>query len=156
MRATIFSAAGLSAALACCAVAAVPPVAQAAVGTPTTFVIDTQFVDGPSTIVSASGPLAPCVSAVSVGNVATQVSPSKLMFSGEKVLACGAGEVVVHFDATINLSAARKTFGDWYVVSSTLPGVVGGSGTVTGDSKGCTPVDGAGGCILDTFTGRVY
>ncbi len=78
------------------------------------------------------------------------------MFSGEKVLACGADEVVVHFDSTVNAKAGRKSFGDWYVVSSTLAGVAGGSGTVKGDSKSCTPVAGSFGCILDTFTGNVF
>ena len=146
----------LAAALLCCAVAATPLPAHAAIGTPTAFVVDTQFLDGPSTIVSATGPLSTCTSVLSRDQVATPVGPSTVMFSGEKVLACGADEVVVHFDSTVNAKAGRKSFGDWYVVSSTLAGVAGGSGTVKGDSKSCTPVAGSFGCILDTFTGNVF
>jgi hypothetical protein len=146
----------LTAALLCCAVAASPWPAQAAIGAPTAFVVDTQFLDGPSAIVSATGSLASCTSVVTRDQVATPVGPSTVMFSGEKVLACGPDEVVVHFDSTVNARAGRKSFGDWYVISSTLTGVAGGSGTVKGDSKSCTPVAGSAGCILDTFTGAVF
>ena len=59
-------------------------------------------------------------------------------------------------DAVVNFSSGARPFGAWYVVSSTLDGVDGGSGTVKGDGRACTLAEGSGGCILDTFTGRVY
>ena len=65
-------------------------------------------------------------------------------------------EVVVHLRLDRQRQGRPQTFGDWYVVSSTLAGVAGGSGTVKGDSKSCTPVAGSFGCILDTFTGNVF
>ena len=45
------------------------------------------------------------------------------------------------------------TFGDWYVVSSSVPGVDGGSGTLKGDSRTCTLDEGSGGPAND-FTNR--
>ena len=136
-------------------VAAAAP-ASGAIGTPTTFVIDTQFVDGPSDIVSATGGLASCTEVVDLNGTATQVTRTKVQFSGEKELSCGRYEVVIHYDAQLNGEAGRRTFGDWYIVSSNLPGVEGGSGTLKGDSRTCTPVEGSGGCITDTFTGATY
>ena len=130
--------------------------ASGAVGTPTTFVIDTQFAPAPSDIVSATGDLASCTQAVERNAVATQLTRNRVQFSGEKVLTCGSYEVVVHYDAELNAAAGRRTFGDWYVVSSTLPGVDGGSGTVKGDGRTCTPQEGSDGCITDTFTGATY
>jgi hypothetical protein len=130
--------------------------ASGAVGTSTSFVVDTQFVDGPSDIVSATGDLASCTEVLDLGGTITQVTRVKVQFSGEKVLACGAHEVVVHYDAQFNGEAGRRTFGDWYVVSSTLPGVQGGSGTLKGDNRTCTLEEGSEGCITDTFTGATY
>ena len=103
----------LAAALLCCAVAATPLPAHAAIGTPTAFVVDTQFLDGPSTIVSATGALSTCTSVLTRDQVATPVGPSTVMFSGEKVLACGADEVVVHFDrpSTPRPAASRSATG---------------------------------------------
>ena len=136
-------------------VAAAPP-AAGAIGTPTTFVIDTQFVAGPSDIVSATGDLASCTEAQDLGGTATQITRNKVQFSGEKELTCGKYEVVIHYDAQLNGEAGRRNFGDWYVVSSSLPGVDGGSGTLKGDSRTCTLEEGSGGCITDTFTGATY
>ena len=130
--------------------------ASAAVGEATSFVVDTQFVDGPSDVVAASGPLAACTQVLDSGGVATAVGPRKVQFSGEKTLLCDGGDVVIHYDAVINAEGGRRTFGDWYVVSSTLDGVEGGSGTVKGDNRTCTVDEGSGGCITDTFSGRVY
>jgi len=130
--------------------------ASGAIGTPTTFVIDTQFVDGPSDIVSATGGLASCTEVVDLNGTATQITRTKVQFSGDKELSCGRYEVVIHYDAQMNGEAGRRTFGDWYVVSSSLPGVDGGSGTLKGDSRTCTLDEGSGGCITDTFTGATY
>ena len=130
--------------------------ASGAIGTPTTFVLDTQFMDAPSDIVSATGDLASCTQAAERNAVATQVTRKKVQFSGEKLLTCGSYEVVIHYDAQVNEAAGRRTFGDWYVVSSTLPGVDGGSGTVKGDGRGCTLQEGSDGCITDTFSGATY
>jgi hypothetical protein len=130
--------------------------ASAAVGTPTTFVIDTQFVDGPTDIVSATGGLASCTEVVDLDATITQITRVKVQFSGEKELTCGRYEVVIHYDAQFNGEASRRTFGDWYVVSSTLPGVDGGSGTLKGDNRTCTLEEGSEGCITDTFTGATY
>jgi hypothetical protein len=130
--------------------------ASAALGTPTTFVVDTQFLDAPSDIVSATGSLASCTEVDDLSNVVTQVSRTKGQFSGEKALSCGAYEVVIHYDAQMAFPAGKRTFGDWYVVSSTLPGVVGGRGTVKGDSRTCTLAEGSEGCITDTWTGATY
>ena len=130
--------------------------AAGAIGTPTTFVIDTQFVDAPSDIVSATGDLASCTKATELDNVATQITRNRVQFSGEKALTCGAYEVVIHYDAQVNAASGRRTFGDWYVVSSTRPGVDGGSGTVKGDGRGCTLQEGSDGCITDTFAGATY
>ena len=55
----------------------------------------------------------------------------------------------------ITFPAGRKTFGDWWVVSSTLPGVTVGGGKLMGDSRGCEPVPGSDGCITDSFSGFV-
>ena len=42
------------------------------------------------------------------------------------------------------------TLGTFSIVSSRNSDISGGSGTVSGDSRGC--VD----CIVDTFAGRIY
>jgi len=132
------------------------PPASAAIGTPTTFVLDTQFWDAPSTITSASGDLGSCTQATEREAVATQITRVKVQFSGEKALTCGEYEVVIHYDALLNVAAGHRTFGDWYVESSTLPTVLGGSGPIKGDSRTCTVQEGSGGCITDTFTGATY
>ena len=118
--------------------------AAGAIGTPTTFVIDTQFVDGPSDIVSATGGLASCTEVVDLNGTATQITRTKVQFSGEKELTCGRYEVVIHYDAQLNGEAGRRS------------GVDGGSGTLKGDSRTCTLEEGSGGCITDTFTGATY
>lgn len=130
--------------------------AHGAIGTPTGFTVNTQFWADPSPIVDATGPLSSCTSVVELDSNATQISPSKLLFSGEKELACGEATVVIHYDATLNFHAVGLTFGSWYVVSSTLAGVDGGSGTLKGDSRDCEVLSGSEGCILDAFSGRVY
>jgi hypothetical protein len=97
-----------------------------------------------------------CTQVADEGGTADQVAFRKVQFSGDKVLLCDGAEVVIHYDAVMNFAAGQRTFGDWYVVTSTLEGVDGGSGTVKGDNRVCTPAEGSGGCTLDTFTGRVY
>ena len=56
----------------------------------------------------------------------------------------------------IVLNDNHNTFeGVAFALSSTLPGVTSGGGTLMGDSRTCTPVEGSGGCITDTFSGSV-
>jgi hypothetical protein len=129
---------------------AASPAAGAALPPKTAFTVVTSFVTDPSPIVAADGPWSDCTTVSSLSNVANQVSPSKVQFSGEKAVHCASGEVVVHYDAVTNVNGAPRTSGTWSVVSSTKPDVVGGGGTVVGEGRGCEA------CIVDTFTGRVY
>jgi hypothetical protein len=115
------------------------------------FTVMTSFVSSPSDIVAATGPWADCTEVTDLNGYANQVSPTKVQFSGEKQVGCASGDVVIHYDAATNFrSRAGQTFGTWSVVSSENPSITGGSGTVSGDPRGCPD------CILDVFTGRVY
>ncbi|QIK65512.1 hypothetical protein G7072_03390 [Nocardioides sp. HDW12B] len=139
--------ASLSAAL------AAPPAGAA--GARTTFVIDTQFVPGPSAIVSATGPLSSCTSALDLEGDGVETGPRTVLFSGVKLLQCGSETVTVSYEASINLATGRRTSGTWQVVDSTLAGVESGGGQVKGDAARCTIQAGSDGCILDTFRGSV-
>jgi hypothetical protein len=134
---------------------AAPGAAEAAPDSRTTFVVNTQFWDEPSPIVSATGPLASCTSVQDEPGLATQTGPRTVLFSGVKTLNCAGGTVTITFEATLNFAAGRKTFGTWSVVDSTLPGVSFGGGRLTGDSTRCELLPGSEGCILDTFSGFV-
>lgn len=117
----------------------------------TSFTVQTSFVSDTSPILAATGPWSGCTETVDLGGTANQVAPSKVQFSGEKRVVCDGGDVVIHYDAVLNFnSKAGQTSGSWSVVSSTYPAVIGGAGTVSGESRGCDQ------CIVDTFTGRVY
>ena len=129
---------------------AASPATGAALPPKTSFTVVTSFVTDPSPIVAATGPWSDCTSVSSLSNVANQVSPSKVQFSGEKAVHCASGDVVIHYDAVTNVHGAPRTSGTWSVVSSTKPDIVGGAGTVVGEGAGCQD------CIVDTFTGRVY
>jgi hypothetical protein len=130
--------------------------AWGATGTRTSFTVDTQFVDAPSAIVEATGPLAACTAVVSVSNEVAQTSPNGLEFSGEKMLLCGGDhEVLISFVARYTIPSGYRTFGSWTIEESTLPGVTSGGGKLKGDNRGCTLVAGSGGCITDVFDGTV-
>ncbi len=142
--------------LAATAAIAVPGAAEAAPGTRTSFVVNTQFWDQPSPIVSATGPLAACTTVQEEeGSQVIQTGPSTVLFVGTKTLDCAGGTVTIDYQATLNFAANRKTFGTWSVVDSTLAGVSFGGGRLTGDSARCVVLAGSEGCILDTFTGSV-
>ena len=105
----------------------------------------------PSEIIAATGLWAECTGVSDLTNAANQVSPTKVQFSGEKQVHCASGDVVIHYDATMNFRSGQGlTFGTWSVVSSENEFLSGGAGTVSGDPRGCDE------CIVDTFTGRVY
>jgi hypothetical protein len=135
---------------------ALPGPAEAAHSDDTSFVVNTQFRDGPSPIVAATGPLSTCISAEELpGSLAVQTGPRSILFAGIKRLVCAGGTVTVSYQATLNQASGRKTFGTWSVIDSTLPGVAFGGGRLTGDAARCEVLAGSEGCILDTFTGRV-
>lgn len=130
--------------------------AEAAQDSRATFVVNTQFRAEPSPIVEATGPFADCSTATeNEGALAIQTGPRTTLFTGTKTLDCDGGSVTIAYEATINDSATRKTFGTWTVIDSTLPGVAFGGGRLTGDARGCELLAGSEGCILDTFTGNV-
>ncbi|GAA2160525.1 hypothetical protein [Pedococcus bigeumensis] len=164
MRTTSRVAAALSAAGVAVALGCLP--ADAAVGTKTMFTVDTQFVDGPSDIVAASGPLSACTQVSDVEGAGDLRTHNQLVFSGVKVLSCGTASVTVGYQAFITLPALQnpavlpagggfKTFGTWWVIDSTLAGVSSGGGTLMGDSRTCTLDPGSDGCITDLFRGTV-
>lgn len=121
----------------------------------TVLVVDTQFREGASDVVSATGPLSGCHSVLDLESGAEQVGPVRTTFTGVKEIQCGGGSVVVGYEATLNFQADRKTSGTWWVIESTLPGVTSGGGTLKGDAARCEPEPGAEGCILDVFRGSV-
>lgn len=139
--------------------------AHADAGTMTSFTVDTQFIAGPSEITSATGPLASCTQVQDLSNVTDLRTHNQLVFTGEKELTCGSATVVIGYDAFITIpvlqndSPARgggwRTFGNWWVVSSTLAGVSSGGGKLAGDARTCTLDPGSEGCITDTFRGFV-
>ena len=82
----------------------------------------TSFVSPPSEIVAATGLWADCTDVTDLTNAANQVSPTKVQFSGEKQVGCASGDVVIHYDATMNFRSGQGlTFGSWSVVSSENP-----------------------------------
>ena len=119
------------------------------------FVVDTQFREGPSDIVSAGGAFADCTSVTDVNAGGEQIGPKRVLFFGDKIVQCGDDTVTIHYNATINLSSSKKTSGHWFVAESTVPGITEGSGTVRGDNRACVVAVDSGGCILDTFAGAV-
>jgi hypothetical protein len=132
------------------------PLAQGAAVPPTSsFTVVTSFLTQPSEIVEADGLWTGCTGVSDLTNYENQVSPSKVLFSGEKQVHCEGGDVVIHYDAVMNFrgpdSRDRRTFGTWSVVSSEEGApVVGGGGRVEGVTRGCQD------CIVDTFSGLVY
>jgi hypothetical protein len=116
------------------------------------FIVNTNDVTSP--IVEAGGAFADCTSTTELNGLAEQISPSKVLFIGDKLIECASGDVVIHYNATLNFNAGKKTRGHWFVVESTLPGVTEGFGTVRGDSSNCEPGP-EGFCILDVFEGDV-
>lgn len=143
LAATAVCTLGLVAGAASADAAALPP--------RTSFTVVTSFVSQPSEIIAATGPWTDCWGVTDLSNVANQVSPRKVQFSGEKQVHCNGGDVVIHYDAQMNFAGPRGlTFGTWSVVSSENPAISGGAGTVSGDPNGCQD------CIVDVFTGRVY
>jgi hypothetical protein len=164
MRNLSRGAAALAAAAVVAALACVP--ATAADGTRTMFTVDTQFIDGPSEIIAASGPLASCTEVSNLESNGDLRTHNQLVFSGVKQLSCGASTVTVGYQAFITLPALQhpdvlpagggfKTFGTWWVLDSTLDGVSSGGGTLMGDSRTCTLDEGSEGCITDLFRGSV-
>jgi hypothetical protein len=139
--------------------------ALADAGTRTSFTVDTQFVDGPSDIIAATGPLAVCTQVTDLENNGDQKSHNQIVFFGVKQLTCGTATVTVGYRAFITLPALQtdvipagggyRTIGDWWVLASTLPGVSSGGGKLTGDNRTCTLDEGSFGCITDSFRGAV-
>ena len=140
--------------------------ASGATGTKTMFTVDTQFVDGPSAIVAAIGPLSACTQVSDLEGDGDLRTDNQLVFTGVKLLSCGTASVTVGYQAFITLPAFQnpnvlpagggfKTFGTWWVIDSTLAGVSSGGGTLMGDNRTCTLAPGSGGCITDTFRGAV-
>jgi hypothetical protein len=146
-----------TAVLAAAALVALPGGAEAAQDGSTSFVVNTQFRDGPSPIVAATGALAACTTAEELpGSLGIQTGPRTILFTGTKELDCNGGTVIIAYQATLNQQGGRKTFGTWQVQESNLPGVMFGGGRLTGDAARCELLAGSEGCILDTFTGRVF
>jgi hypothetical protein len=77
-------------------------------------------------IVDTGGAFADCASVTDLGGVGEQFSPNRTMFIGDKLVQCEGGDVVIHYNASINGRAGKKTYGHWYGAESTLPGVSGG------------------------------
>lgn len=117
------------------------------------FVVNTQFRNAPSDIIDAGGAFEGCTSVNDLWGEATQLSPQRLLFRGEKRLSCDGGKVTVYYEATT--ATGLVTIGTWTVSSSTLAGATSGGGTVHGDSKTCTLDRNSFGCIIDTFSGDV-
>src|SRR5690349_6150512 len=108
--------------------------ATAATGTKTMFTVDTQFVDGPSDVVAASGPLSACTQVSDLEGNGEQRTHNQFVFTGVKLLTCGTASVTVGYQAFITIPAlqnpnvipaggAFKTLGTWWVIDSTLAGV---------------------------------
>lgn len=119
------------------------------------LVVDTQFRTAPSDIVEAGGAFADCTQVTDLVVGGEQIGPNKVLFFGDKLVQCAEGTVTIHYNATFNFAAGKKTSGHWFVVDSTLPGVTSGFGTVRGDNSACEVADYSDGCILDTFAGTV-
>ncbi|TPG12919.1 hypothetical protein [Pedococcus bigeumensis] len=164
MNITSKVAASLAAAAGVVAFGCVP--ATAAVGTPTSFTVDTQFRAAPSDITAATGPLASCTQVTDLENGSDLRTHNQLVFSGVKLLTCGSATVTIGYKAFITIPAFQNpnvipagggftTHGDWWVLESTLIGVSSGGGKLIGDGRSCTPDEGSGGCVTDAFRGFV-
>ena len=163
MHTTLRTAATVAAAAGLALIGGTPALADS--GTRTSFTVDTQFVDGPSDIVAATGPLAVCTQVSDLENFGEQKSHNQIEFSGVKELTCGTATVTVGYRAFITLPALQtdilpagggyRTIGEWWVIASTLPGVSSGGGKLTGDNRTCTLDEGSVGCITDSFRGVV-
>ncbi|MBA2639369.1 MAG: hypothetical protein H0U77_05125, partial [Nocardioidaceae bacterium] len=114
------------------ALVALPGHAQAATGTKASFVVNTQFSPDPSPILAATGPFTACTTVTDLGGDAVDTGPNTVLFTGEKRLNCDGGTVLLSYEARLNLAAGRKTFGNWTVLESTLPGVEAGGGRLKG------------------------
>ena len=134
------------------AVLAVPMTAQAAPSraVESTLVVETQFWDAPSPVVSASGLLTGCTSVVSLGQAPTRAP----QFNGRKLVSCGGGTFEIVYQAAFRGSG--PVTGTWTAAggTGTLAGVRGG-GTVTGTGD-CTVAEDSAGCVLDTWTGSLF
>ena len=78
------------------------------------------------------------------------------LLAGAATLGMAATPVQAAVVGTPTEFAVGRTFGSWYVVSSSLAGVTAGSGRLKGDCRTCEVLPESGGCILDVFTGQVY
>lgn len=164
MNTTTRMAAALAAAAGATAFVVLPASAGSA-GTPTSFTVDTQFVEGPSDIVAATGPLSSCTEVLDLENTTDLRTHNQLAFTGVKELTCGEATVTIGYSAFITLPALQTdlipagggftTHGEWWVLESTLAGVSSGGGKLMGDGRTCTLEEGSEGCITDTFRGFV-
>jgi hypothetical protein len=140
--------------LACAAatVLAAPATAQAAStgAVASTLVVETQFWDAPSPVLSASGLLAGCTSVTSLG----QAPARALQFNGRKLVDCGSGTFEIVYQAAFR--GGGPVTGTWTATggTGTLAGVRG-TGTVTGTGD-CQVAEGSFGCVLDTWTGALF
>lgn len=130
----------------------VPTAAQAAPSraVASTLVVETQFWDAPSPVLSASGLLTGCTAAVSLGQAPTRAP----QFNGRKLVSCDGGTFEIVYQAAFR--GGGPVTGTWTAASGTgtLAGVRG-TGTVTGTGD-CTVAEGSGGCVLDTWTGSLF
>ena len=120
----------------------------------TTFVIDTQFISAPSAIVSATGPLSSCTSAVDLEGDGVQTGPRTVLFFGVKELQCARGpsRSPTRPPRTSPADAVRRAPGR----SSTRPRRCRERRrTGQGRQRTVHVQAGADGCILDTFRGSV-
>jgi hypothetical protein len=119
------------------------------------FVIDTQFIRAPSSIVDSGGAFAGCTSVRDLGGTAEPTPNGGFTFSGTKRISCAAGSFVLVEYVASTTAGGRRTSGEWWVVDSNLGGATSGGGTVRGDNTACVLRPGSNGCILDTFSGDV-
>lgn len=117
------------------------------------FVLDTQFAPGPTTVVSATGAFEGCWKANDLWGNGITLPSGETWFEGEKRLQCASGaKVTVYY---IVQQIPTGTTGTWEITDSTLEGATSGGGTLVGDTTACTKKKNAAGCILDTFSGDV-
>jgi hypothetical protein len=132
------------------ALLAAPVAAQAAPSgaVASTLVVETQFWDAPSPVLSASGLFAGCTEVDSVFQAPTRAP----QFNGRKHVRCAGGTVDLVYQAAFRDGGVTGT---WTAAAGTgsLAGVRG-TGTVSG-SGDCEVAEGSGGCVLDTWTGAL-
>lgn len=140
-----------AAALVLAAVAAAPA-AHGASDIRSSFTVVTSFIDQPSEIIAADGLWASCTGVTDLSGSAAQISPSRVRFSGEKLVHCEGGDVVIHYDAELTFRGPNGlTRGTWAVVGADEGAPVqGGAGRVAGDPRGCED------CIVDVFSGFAF